>query len=123
MPAALGDYAPKPQAGKIPSEKQHLTLELEPLPKVIEAVRAKAPKAFLVAFKAESSAKQLAARATSRMKRYKADAILANTTDAFAAATTKLYLHTPKGKPTTFAGTKATVLADAVAALAPKRKK
>lgn len=122
MPAALGDYAPAAQKGKIPSERKGLTLELAPMPKVIEALRKAAPYAFLVAFKAESDAKTLARRAKERMKRYKADAILANTTDAFAAATTTLHLHLPRGKPQTWKGPKREVLANAVHALAPKRK-
>jgi hypothetical protein len=97
-------------------------LTLHPVPKVIEAIRRKAPQAFLVAFKAESDAKTLKARATERLKRYQADAILANLTASFGAATTTLHVLTPRGKPTSFRGAKRDVLEAVVALLAPRRR-
>jgi phosphopantothenoylcysteine decarboxylase/phosphopantothenate--cysteine ligase len=118
MPAALGDFQVTPAKQKLPSEKA-TTLKLEPMPKAIAALRKKAPKATLVAFKAESDAKALLARAKDRLKRYKAQAVVANTADAFGAASSTLHLVTARGAKT-FKGDKARTLdevARAVAAL------
>lgn len=50
--AAISDFSPQKVCGKIKSGKC-LDIKLEPTPKLIEEVRAKYPKLFLVAFKAE----------------------------------------------------------------------
>lgn len=52
VPAAISDYGPAPQSGKIPSEKGALALHLAPLPKVIHDLAKRAP--VMVSFKAES---------------------------------------------------------------------
>lgn len=110
MPAAIGDYAPGRAEGKLPSEKKALELTLHPLPKVIEALRKRSPKAFLVAFKAEATSKGLETRARERLRRYKAQAIVANAAASFGAENTQALLVLPKGKKA-FSGPKSTVLA------------
>jgi phosphopantothenoylcysteine decarboxylase / phosphopantothenate---cysteine ligase len=117
MPAAIGDYAARPAAQKIPSGKRALRIDLEPTAKVIAAVRAKAPRATLVAFKAESDARRLLPQARDRLKRHEADFVVANTSDAFAAATTTAHLVTARSS-STFRGAKADVLARIVLAVA-----
>ena len=42
--AALSDYIPKKQKGKIPSGKDKLIIEMSQAPKIIERLRTKAPK-------------------------------------------------------------------------------
>ncbi|HUR25112.1 MAG TPA: bifunctional phosphopantothenoylcysteine decarboxylase/phosphopantothenate--cysteine ligase CoaBC [Candidatus Thermoplasmatota archaeon] len=97
MPAAVGDYAAEPAKDKIASGKPHLTLKLTPLPKVVEAVRAAAPAAVLVAFKAESDPKALARQAKDRLKRYGAQFVVANASDAFGSEETEVLLVHRKG--------------------------
>lgn len=109
MPAAVGDYAAVPAKAKIASGKSRLTLQLRPLPKVVEAIRAAAPKAILVAFKAESDAKALAKQARDRLKRYGAQFVVANTSDAFGADDTEVLLVHAKGSQS-FKGPKSQVL-------------
>lgn len=109
MPAAIGDYGIQPAAHKIPSEGAALTLKLHPLPKIIAAVRKQAPKATLVAFKAESDGKGLLAAARQRLKRYGAQFIVANQAASFGADDTKVHLVHAKGEET-FAGPKDQVL-------------
>ncbi|MHB1261379.1 MAG: bifunctional phosphopantothenoylcysteine decarboxylase/phosphopantothenate--cysteine ligase CoaBC [Thermoplasmatota archaeon] len=109
MPAAIGDYAAAPSKSKIASGKSSLTLKLRPLPKVVEAIRAAAPKAVLVAFKAESDAKALAKQAEDRLKRYGAQFVVANTSDAFGADDTEVLLVHAKGSQS-FKGPKSEVL-------------
>lgn len=109
MPAAIGDYAAVPAKAKIASGKRSLTLRLRPLPKVIEAIRAAAPDAVLVAFKAESDAKALARQAKDRLQRYGAQFVVANTSDAFGADDTEVLLVHRKGSES-FKGPKSEVL-------------
>jgi phosphopantothenoylcysteine decarboxylase/phosphopantothenate--cysteine ligase len=109
MPAAIGDYAAVPAKAKIASGKTGLTLKLRPLPKVVEAIRAAAPRAVLVAFKAESDAKVLAKQAKDRLKRYGAQFVVANTSDAFGADDTEVLLVHAKGSQS-FKGPKSEVL-------------
>lgn len=97
MSAAIGDYAAIPAKQKIASGKEGLTIQLKPLPKIIEAVRRSAPRTCLVAFKAESDAKVLLARAKERRKRYGAQFVVANTAEAFGAMDTKILLVHAKG--------------------------
>ena len=123
MPAAVGDYAAVPAKAKIASGKAGLTLRLRPLPKVVEAIRAAAPRAVLVAFKAESDAKVLASQAKDRLKRYGAQFVVANTSDAFGADDTEVLLVHAKGSQS-FKGPKSEVLptvVDVVAMAAPSR--
>lgn len=119
MPAAIGDFAATPAKHKLSSDKA-VRLELEPLPKVIEAVRKAAPKATLVAFKAESDAKALLASARGRLKRYRAQFVVANLAGSFGAEQTEVHLVGP-GKARTFRGPKAEVLPQVVAAVAGAR--
>jgi phosphopantothenoylcysteine decarboxylase/phosphopantothenate--cysteine ligase len=109
MPAAVGDYAAKPAKGKIPSGQKALDLRLAPLGKVIATLRRRAPKAVLVAFKAESDAAGLLERAAERRRRYRADYVVANLAASFGAEDTTLHLVDAHGH-TTFTGPKARVL-------------
>lgn len=115
MPAAIGDYDVVPVKGKIASEKS-VSLTLKPLPKVIEAVRKRMPKATLIAFKAEASAKDLVMKARDRLKRYQAQAVIANAAATFESPTTRAVLVLPESEET-FEGPKKTVLAAIVAKL------
>lgn len=109
MPAAIGDYGAKPAKAKIPSGEASLTLELGPLPKVAEVLRKAAPKATLVAFKAESDAAGLVKAARDRLARYGAQYIVANPASSFGAADTTVHLVHANGHET-FTGPKEQVL-------------
>lgn len=109
MPAAIGDYGAKPAKAKIPSGAESLTIELGPLAKVAEVLRKAAPKATLVAFKAESDANDLVARARDRLTRYGAQYVVANATTSFGSTETTAHLVHAKGHET-FTGPKEQVL-------------
>ena len=109
MPAAIGDYGAPPAKHKISSEGDGLTLRLKPLAKVIATIRQRAPQATLVAFKAESDAKGMLARARERLARYGAQYIVANGAAAFGADETEVHLVHAKGHDT-FRGPKDEVL-------------
>jgi phosphopantothenoylcysteine decarboxylase/phosphopantothenate--cysteine ligase len=81
--AAIGDYQPEKQKGKIPSRKESLTLKLEPTPKIIAHVKQKFPKARIVGFKAEVKAtkSELIEKAQRSLKDYQIDMVVANFLD------------------------------------------
>jgi phosphopantothenoylcysteine decarboxylase/phosphopantothenate--cysteine ligase len=53
--AAISDYQPKKQEGKIKSKQEKLTLTLAPTTKILDYVKKKFPKSTIVGFKAESN--------------------------------------------------------------------
>ncbi|MFO1535013.1 MAG: phosphopantothenoylcysteine decarboxylase, partial [Thermoplasmatota archaeon] len=76
-----------------------------------------APKTVLVAFKAESDSKALLTKAKDRLKRHKAQFVVANLAASFGAEATEAYLVSA-GKTQAFSGPKAVVLPQVVAAVA-----
>ncbi|MDI6855182.1 MAG: bifunctional phosphopantothenoylcysteine decarboxylase/phosphopantothenate--cysteine ligase CoaBC [Candidatus Thermoplasmatota archaeon] len=78
-PAAISDYIPKKEAGKLSSEKKHLLLSLTQAPKILELIR-KDYKKYLVGFKLESNVSRevLLERAYRKLKSEKLDLIVAN---------------------------------------------
>lgn len=120
MPAAIGDFAPDPEPQKHESGEAW-RLALQPLGKIIEAVRKKAPDAVLVAFKAESDPERLVERAKDRLRRYRAQFIVANDATAFESDHTRVHLLDEAGNDTLFAGSKESVLRDVVLTVAHGR--
>lgn len=92
VPAALSDFAPKPSKDKIPTDAGGVDARLEPLPKILPRLRADAPDAFLVGFKAESDPKKVIERAQERMATHKANLFVANLSDAFGATETTMWI-------------------------------
>lgn len=79
VPAAISDFGPAPQAGKI-SSTQAPTLALQPLPKVVHELRRAASDALLVAFKAENavSEQELVQRARASLEKNGSAFVVAN---------------------------------------------
>lgn len=107
VPAAISDFTPKKQKGKIPSRGGALTLDLQPTPKVLAALR-KATKGTLVGFKAEAgvSAAELKTRAMALLKEADLDLVVANDVGAVERDATAITIVDRKGKSVTFAGAK-----------------
>lgn len=107
VPAAISDFSPRKQKGKIPSRKGAMTLDLQPTPKVLAALR-KAAKGTLVGFKAEAgvSAAELKAKAMALLKEADLDLVVANDVAAVQRDATAITIFDRKGKSVTFAGPK-----------------
>lgn len=107
VPAAISDFSPKKQKGKIPSREGAITLDLQPTPKVLAALR-KATKGTLVGFKAESrvTAAELKARAMALLKEAELDLIVANDVAAVKREATAITIFDRKGRSVSFAGSK-----------------
>jgi phosphopantothenoylcysteine decarboxylase/phosphopantothenate--cysteine ligase len=79
--AAPADYAPLPEARKIPtSEKESLLLELKATPKIIDEIKQVKPGVFLLAFRAQTgpTTEALLSDAYDRLKQASADIIAVN---------------------------------------------
>ena len=107
VPAAISDFAPRKAKGKIPSRKGPLSLELEPTPKVLPALRKGAK--VLVGFKAEAgvSATELRSRAMDLLKEAGLDIVVANDVARVGKAKTSILILDKKGRGESFEGSKA----------------
>jgi phosphopantothenoylcysteine synthetase/decarboxylase len=79
--AAVGDYEAEPVASKIASGAPELVLRLRPAPKIVDRIRAWAPGAFLVSFKAGTpglTPGELEAIARAQLHRTGSDLVFAN---------------------------------------------
>lgn len=78
--AAVADYAPEPQRGKIKSSEPELVLRMTPTPKVVDRLREAVPSLPVIVFKLEAgiSREELHARARATMRRVGAVAVVAN---------------------------------------------
>lgn len=107
VPAAISDFSPKKRKGKIPSREGSLTLDLEPTPKVLGAIR-KAVKGTLVGFKAEAgvTAAELKAKALALLKEADLDLVVANDVSAVKRDATAITIVDRKGRAVSFTGSK-----------------
>ncbi|UCG90763.1 MAG: bifunctional phosphopantothenoylcysteine decarboxylase/phosphopantothenate--cysteine ligase CoaBC [Candidatus Heimdallarchaeota archaeon] len=78
--AAVSDYRPHYQTGKIPSKQQDLTLDLVPTVKIVEKIRENFPNLYLIAYKAEVSIteEELLKRGKEFQEKHKLDMVCAN---------------------------------------------
>lgn len=79
--AAVGDYEMVASAGKIPSGKETLTLQLRPAPKILDQIRAWSPRLRIVSFKAAPPATPPAALvrlAAAQRERSRSDLVFGN---------------------------------------------
>jgi phosphopantothenoylcysteine decarboxylase/phosphopantothenate--cysteine ligase len=97
--AAVADYAPEPQEGKIRSGQETLLIRLHPLPKIVDEVKALDPDILLVKFKleVEVSREELIRIAQESRARSQADLIVANDRSTFTAAAHPALILGPEG--------------------------
>ncbi len=112
VPAALADYAPEPQPGKIASGKKELVLHMKAVPKVLDAIRKQ--KVKLIAFKAEHGVKEmeLVKRATARLDSIPLEMIVANDLHDVKPGETKVIMLRQNGRRSKACGSKASVAND-----------
>lgn len=79
--AAVGDYAPPEQYGKIPSGQRELILRLYPTPKILDEIKKWDPTCLLISFKAappQTKSHALTSIATQQRQRSQSDLVFAN---------------------------------------------
>lgn len=96
--AALADYVPKTQKGKIPSGKKDFVLNLSIAPKVIANLKKKASNAKIIGFKVEAQKKDIKQKASDLLKRNNLDFVIANTTGGFSEDQNEIWIIDKKGK-------------------------
>lgn len=108
VPAAISDFSPKKQRGKIPSRAGALTLDLQPTPKVLVSLR-KATRGTLVGFKAEAAvtSAQLKSKAMALLKEADLDYVVANDVAAVERDATAITIFDRKARSVSFKGSKA----------------
>jgi phosphopantothenoylcysteine decarboxylase/phosphopantothenate--cysteine ligase len=107
--AAISDYTPQtPINGKLPSGKKSLSIDLSPTPKIIDIIRKKLPRSFLVGFKAESnlSEKKLIDKANERLSKLKLDMMVANDLTKVKPKTSEIFIIKPKKRNQKVKGSK-----------------
>ena len=96
--AALSDYIPKKQKGKISSYKEKIVLEMFPAPKIVSRLRKKAPRSKIIGFKVEESIKEIKEKAMNLLKKNDLDFVVANLISGFNVDENKIWILDKKGK-------------------------
>ena len=96
--AALSDYIPKKQKGKILSGNDKLVIEMSPTPKIIANLRKKAPNSKIIGFKVEENAVKLKEKARNFLKKNNLDFVIANTISGFDKDENEIWIIDKKGK-------------------------
>lgn len=112
--AAIANYIPTRTKGKIPSGKKELTITCHPAPKILEALRAKAPAVPIVAFKAEETKSQLHRETKRLIKTFKLQGAVGNTLASFGADTTEILILPRTGKAVWITGKKPELARDII---------
>jgi phosphopantothenoylcysteine decarboxylase/phosphopantothenate--cysteine ligase len=104
--AAIANYIPRKQQGKIPSGKQQLSLECTPAPIVLEALRSHVPDATIIAFKTEEKKKNIRRKTQQLLTKYRLDGAVGNTLAGFGGDYNEILTLSKKGKSTWTKGKK-----------------
>jgi len=107
VPAAISDYAPPRQKGKISSKRPRLQVTLQPTPKVLPSIRAK----LLVAFKAEAGVgrAELVRRAKGLLSNRQVSFVVANDVRQVTEDRTEVLLVSRRSAPKLLRGPKSEV--------------
>ncbi|MBN1860189.1 MAG: bifunctional phosphopantothenoylcysteine decarboxylase/phosphopantothenate--cysteine ligase CoaBC [Candidatus Thermoplasmatota archaeon] len=96
--AAIANYIPIKQKGKIPSGKETLLVKCAPAPVFLETLRLKVPKARIIAFKTEEKKSNVQRKTRQLLVRYRLDGAVGNTLTGFGGESNEILLLSRKGK-------------------------
>ena len=96
--AAISDYIPEKQRGKISSGKDKLILELKPSQKIIKTIREKTSKTKIIAFKLETKKENLREKSTKLLKQNNIDYVIGNTTKNLGKNENEIWIFSKNGK-------------------------
>jgi phosphopantothenoylcysteine decarboxylase/phosphopantothenate--cysteine ligase len=104
--AAIANYIPKKQRGKIPSGKEKLSIECAQAPTVLETLRSRVPHATIIAFKTEEKKINVKRKTQQLLTKHHLDSAVGNTLAGFGAKDNEILILTKKGKSTWTKGKK-----------------
>jgi phosphopantothenoylcysteine decarboxylase/phosphopantothenate--cysteine ligase len=96
--AALSDYLPKKQKGKIKSKKEKFVLEMIPAQSIISKLRKMAPKSKIIGFKLEEKKANLKEKAMNLLKNNDLDFVVANLINGLNKDQNEIWIFDKKGK-------------------------
>ena len=94
--AAISDYKPEKYNGKIPSGQKILKIDMKPTQKILPLLTKKAPKAKIIAFKAEEKKEKLKEKSQKLIDEYKIDLVIANTLKGFQKDENEILIYNKK---------------------------
>jgi phosphopantothenoylcysteine decarboxylase/phosphopantothenate--cysteine ligase len=98
--AAIANYIPKKQKGKISSGKERLIIECTEAPVILETLRKRMPNTKIIAFKTEENKKNVKRKTQQLFIRYHLTGAVGNTLDGFGGKDNEILILTEKGKCT-----------------------
>jgi len=98
--AAIANYIPKKQRGKIPSGKEKLSIECAQAPTILETLRSRVPHATIIAFKTEEKKINVKTKTQQLLTKHHLDGAVGNTLAGFGAKDNEILILTKKGKST-----------------------
>jgi len=104
--AAISDYIPKKQKGKIKSGKDKLIIELRPASKILPIVCKKTSKTIIVGFKVEDKKENLKKESLDLLKKHKLDFVVGNTISGFSSDENQIWIFNKSGKSVSKKGKK-----------------
>ena len=96
--AAIANYIPKKQKGKIPSGKPGFSIDCVKAPVILETLRSRVPDAKIVAFKTEEKKQNVKQKTQQLLSKYHLTGAIGNTLDGFGGEYNEILILTKKGK-------------------------
>jgi phosphopantothenoylcysteine synthetase/decarboxylase len=98
--AAIANYIPKKQRGKIPSGKEKLSIECIQAPTILETLRSQVPHVKIIAYKTEKKKVDVKRKTQQLLLKHHLDGAVGNTLTGFGAKDNEILMLKKKGKST-----------------------
>jgi phosphopantothenoylcysteine decarboxylase/phosphopantothenate--cysteine ligase len=96
--AAIANYSPKKQKGKIPSGKENLSIICVQAPTILEALRLQAPRTKIIAYKTEEKKIDVKRQTQQLLTKHHLDGAVGNTIAGFEVKDNEIFILTKNGK-------------------------
>jgi phosphopantothenoylcysteine synthetase/decarboxylase len=104
--AAIANYIPKKQKGKISSGKETLSIECVQAPTILNTLRLRVPHATIIAYKTEEKKRNVKRKTQQLLKKHHLDGAVGNTLAGFGGKDNEIFILPKKGKSTWMKGKK-----------------
>jgi len=98
--AAIANYIPKKQKGKIPSGKEKFSIDWTQAPTILETLRSRVPHAKIIAFKTEEKKINVKRKTQQLLTKHHLHGAVGNTLAGFGAKDNEILILTKNGKST-----------------------